>query len=62
MEFIACNGKHVPLACIKTSDTVNATYLLEVIVPMANSRSPLGGICASIKIDLLSQASFRVSV
>ena len=26
-KLFACMRKHVPLACIKTSDTVNATYL-----------------------------------
>ena len=53
--MIARNGKLVLLASIKTSDTVNATYLLEVIIPTR------GGICANIKIDPISQSSIRVT-
>ena len=60
-EIIACMRKLVPLASIKTSDTVNATDLLEVTVPMAEQLPPLRGICADIKVDPISQSSFRVT-
>ena len=41
----------MPLASIKTSDTFDKNDLLEVTVPMAKLLSPLGGICADIKVD-----------
>jgi len=51
----------VPLASIKTFDTVS-TYLFEVIVPVGGDKlPPPGGICTSIKIGLINQASIRVT-
>ena len=60
-EIFACMWKLVPLASNKTSDTFDQNDLLEVTVPMAKLLSPLGGICADIKVDPISQSSFRVT-